>query len=200
SVQIGNNSPSHAFSIVADNISVSTGSGGTVTSPVNTSPPTISGIAVQGSTLTASPGTWSGTAPTTYAYQWRGCDSAGANCSDVAGATATTYLLGSADVGHTMRVVETATNSRGSVVASSNPTAVVQSGSTQSGLVALWHMDETSGSVMHDSIAGHDGTAFSVALGQPGFLGTAFGFNGTSSYVSVPSASDLNAGSLDITI
>ena len=118
----------------------------------------------------------------------------------MAGATATTYLLGSADVGHTMRVVVTGTNSRGSVVASSNPTAVVQSGSTQSGLVALWHMDETSGSVMHDSIAGHDGTLFSVALGQPGFLGTAFGFNGTSSYVSVPSASDLNPGSSDITI
>src|SRR5204862_73686 len=62
------------------------------------------------------------------------------------------------------------------------------------------HMDETSGSVMHDSVAGHDGTLFSVALGQPGFLGAAFGFNGSSSYVSVPSASDLNPGSSNITI
>ena len=61
-------------------------------------------------------------------------------------------------------------------------------------------MDETSGSVMHDSIAGHDGALHSVALGQSGYLGTAFGFNGSSSYVSVPSSSDLNPGSSNITI
>jgi hypothetical protein len=66
--------------------------------------------------------------------------------------------------------------------------------------VALWHMDELSGSVMHDSIAGHDGSLHSVALGQPGYLGTAFGFNGSSSYGSVPSSSDLNPGSSDITV
>jgi hypothetical protein len=61
-------------------------------------------------------------------------------------------------------------------------------------------MDETVGSVMHDSVAGHDGTLHSVTLGRSGYLGTAFGFNGTSSYVSVPSSSDLNPGSSDITI
>ena len=66
--------------------------------------------------------------------------------------------------------------------------------------VALWHMDETSGSVMHDSIANHDGALHSVTLGQSGYLGTAFGFNGSSSYGSVPSSNDLNPGSSDITI
>jgi hypothetical protein len=69
-----------------------------------------------------------------------------------------------------------------------------------SGLAALWHMDETSGTVMHDAVGNHSGTLYSVALGQPGYLGTAFGFNGTSSYISVPSASDLNPGSANITI
>jgi hypothetical protein len=39
-----------------------------------------------------------------------------------------------------------------------------------------------------------------VALGLPGYLGTAFGFNGSSSYASVPTASDLNPGSSNITI
>ena len=195
SVQIGSDSASQAFAVVADNIWVGTG-----TPPTNTSPPTISGNAVLGSTLTASPGSWSGNTPITYASQWQRCDSAGANCNAVSGATSSAYALGAADVGNTMRVVVTATNSAGSGVATSIPTTVVQSGSTQSGLVALWHMDETSGSVMHDSVASHDGSLNSVALGQPGYLGTAFGFNGTSSYVSVPSSSDLNPGSSNITI
>jgi hypothetical protein len=66
-------------------------------------------------------------------------------------------------------------------------------------LVALWKMDETSGTVMRDSIASHNGTLHSVLLGQPGFKGTAYGFTG-SSYVSVPSASDLNPGSRNISI
>src|SRR5437764_1462668 len=58
--------------------------------------------------------------------------------------------------------------------------------SSATGTVALWHMDETSGTVMSDSVGGHTGTLHSVQLGQPGFLGTAFGFSG--GYVSVPSA------------
>ena len=70
------------------------------------------------------------------------------------------------------------------------------SGATQP-LVALWTMDETSGTVMRDSIAGHNGTLHSVQLGVPGFKGTAYGFTG-SSYVSVPSAGALNPGSADI--
>ena len=48
--------------------------------PVNRSAPTISGTPTQGQTLTANPGTWNGTPPITYGYQWRRCDSAGANC------------------------------------------------------------------------------------------------------------------------
>ncbi len=172
----------------------------TASPPTNTAPPTITGTPTQGSTLTASPGTWSGSTPITYAYQWQRCDSAGANCNPVSGASSSAYTLGAPDVGNTMRVVVTATNSAGSGVATSSPTTVVQPGSTQSGLVALWHMDEASGSVMHDSVASHDGSLNSVALGLPGYLGTAFGFNGSSSYASVPTASDLNPGSSNITI
>jgi hypothetical protein len=61
-------------------------------------------------------------------------------------------------------------------------------------------MDETSGTVMYDSIAGHTGSLHSVQPGLPGFSGFAYGFNGSSSYVSVPSAGDLNPGSANITI
>jgi hypothetical protein len=76
----------------------------------------------------------------------------------------------------------------------------VQAGPTQGTFVALWHMDETSGSTMHDSIAGHDGTLSHVELGLPGVSGFAYGFNGSSSYVSVPSANDLNPGGADLTV
>jgi Concanavalin A-like lectin/glucanases superfamily len=171
--------------------------------PGSTSPPTISGTATVGQTLTASPGAWSGTQPMTFAYQWRRCDSSGANCSDIAAATTANYVPGvgpPTDVGSTLRVVVTATNSTGSATATSAPTAVVQASGNPPGLVALWHMDETSGTVAHDSIAGHDGILHSVQLGLAGFSGTAFGFNGSSSYISVPSASDLNPGAANLTI
>jgi hypothetical protein len=95
-----------------------------MTAPANTALPTISGSAVVGQTLTASTGTWSGT-PTSYAYQWRRCDSAGASCANVSGATAASYAVASGDVGFTLRVAVTATNAGGSTSAASNQTALV---------------------------------------------------------------------------
>jgi hypothetical protein len=97
------------------------------TAPVNTALPAISGSAVVGQTLTASTGTWSG-APTSYMYQWRRCDSAGANCANISGATANSYALQSADAGATLRVVVTATNTAGSTSATSAQTSVVAAG------------------------------------------------------------------------
>lgn len=93
--------------------------------PQNTVPPTISGTAQVGQTLTASTGTWTGQTPLTYSFQWRRCDRTGANCSDISGATDKTYTLTSADEGTTLRVRLTARNSAGTASASSAPTAVV---------------------------------------------------------------------------
>jgi subtilisin family serine protease len=97
--------------------------------PVNTASPTISGTAQAGQTLTASTGQWSNS-PTGYAYAWSRCDSGGANCSAVSGATSSSYQLQSADVGSTVRVAVTASNAAGSSApTSSSPTGVVSSGS-----------------------------------------------------------------------
>jgi len=165
--------------------------------PAVTSYPTVSGTAQRGQTLTATTGSWSGTQPIDYAYQWLRCDSTGANCNPIGGATSTTYTLTSTDVGSTIEVAVTANNMAGSATANSAPTAVVTS--SLAVLVALWHMDETSGSTMFDSVGSHNGTLHSTQVGLPGFTGTAFGFNGSSSYVSVPSSAGLNPGSANIT-
>src|SRR3954465_15052758 len=66
-------------------------------------------------------------------------------------------------------------------------------------IVALWHMDERSGSVMRDAIGNNDGALSSVRLGQPGLFGTAYGFTGRSK-ATVPSSAALNAGSGDMTV
>lgn len=81
--------------------------------PTNTSAPTVSGVAKVGQTLTASPGTWSGTAPITYGYTWQRCMTTGTICASIAGASSSTYLLTPTDVGAAIRVGVTASDSGG---------------------------------------------------------------------------------------
>jgi hypothetical protein len=61
-------------------------------------------------------------------------------------------------------------------------------------VVARWHMDEQVGTVMHDAVGDNNGTIHKAALGLSGFQQYAYGFNGSSAYVSVPSSSSLNPG------
>ena len=89
------------------------------------SPTTVTGTPEDGQTLTADPGTWSGTGPLTYDYQWQRCADDGTACADVPGATDPTYTLTPGDVGHPVRVEVTATNAGGAATASSDPSAGV---------------------------------------------------------------------------
>src|SRR5438067_735776 len=94
--------------------------------PQNTAPPTISGTAREGSTLTASNGTWSGS-PTSFTYQWQRCNNAGGGCGDITSATDKTYVPVAGDAGHALRVVVTAVNADGKTAAPSDPTDVISS-------------------------------------------------------------------------
>ena len=94
----------------------------TYTAPVNTVAPAITGTAQEGQIVTCSTGTWTGTPTIAYTYQWR------RGVSGIIGATSSTYLLVSADVGQSIKCVVTATNGAGSANADSNtvtPTAAV---------------------------------------------------------------------------
>jgi len=94
--------------------------------PANISPPKISGTAEEGQTLTEEHGLWSNH-PTRFTYQWEDCNDAGSECSPIKGASTQTYVLAPQDVGHTIRVQESATNESGTGgPATSSATAVVQ--------------------------------------------------------------------------
>jgi hypothetical protein len=103
---------------------VAVGSAAPQQAPVNTTPPTITGIPRQGATLTAQNGTWENN-PTAYQYRWQRCGADGAGCVGIPGATEKTYTLVGADVGHRMRVRVTAVNAEGATNARSAPTAAV---------------------------------------------------------------------------
>ncbi len=98
--------------------------------PAVSTAPQVVGGAVAGKTLAAVPGVWSGGKPVRFAYQWQQCDAAGAGCQPIAGAIGEKYVPGTADVGHSLVVLVTATSTTGATVAASAPTAAVAAAGT----------------------------------------------------------------------
>jgi len=80
--------------------------------------------------VTGSPGTWSGLQPINYKFQWLRCkadagdDSSTANCKNISGATTTTYVVSSSDLGLRLRFRVTASNKQGATTATSAATSV----------------------------------------------------------------------------
>jgi hypothetical protein len=86
--------------------------------------PAISGDDSEGQVLNASPGTW-GNSPTSIVFQWQRCTPSGTACEDLPGETGASRRLTVADVGHTVRVVVTASDPVGASSAASAPSGLV---------------------------------------------------------------------------
>ncbi len=69
--------------------------------------PSAFGVPAIGRTLTRGLSVWAGTPSVTT--QWQRCDAAGNGCTDIPGATGTSYVVTDADLGRTIGVRETAT-------------------------------------------------------------------------------------------
>jgi hypothetical protein len=82
--------------------------------------PTVTGAAVQGAHLYASPGKWSGQGEVELAYRWYRCDTMGRRCTLLRGATRKSRTLGGGDVGHTLSLAVRATDTSGSTTAYAN--------------------------------------------------------------------------------
>jgi hypothetical protein len=96
--------------------------------PQSTTRPTITGTPVVGKVLTGHNGTWTGTAPIAFKYQWARCSSTGMGCVNISeAAQSQTYVLTTDDLGHRLKIQVTATNSAGTNNRDSLPTAVIRS-------------------------------------------------------------------------
>lgn len=90
------------------------------TTPANLYPPTLSGTATLGQTLTCDAGTWTGFSPVTITRQWiRGASTV------IGGQTAATYVVAVADQGTTVRCSVTATNLMGTTTRDTAPTGTI---------------------------------------------------------------------------
>jgi hypothetical protein len=97
--------------------------------PTEQAPPTFSGAAIPGQVLSVAHGTYT-PAATAYTDSWEECDGSGNNCAAIPGASnTTTYTPTQAQVGSTLKVIETATGTYGmSAPVTSAPVTVGASG------------------------------------------------------------------------
>jgi len=160
-----------------------------VSAPVNTVAPAITGTAQVGLTLTASTGTWSNS-PDAYTYQWKDDGVA------ISGATASTYVLTSSELGGVITVTVTAVNEGGSASATSAGTAAVTGDQYLSNVVLLLSGDGTDGATTttdESPTTPHtitfNGNA-QIDTAQKKFGTGSYLFDGTGDYLSIPDNAD----------
>jgi hypothetical protein len=105
--------------------------------PAATAAPTVvaadggmpAGAPAVGMAMGASGGGWTGATGIGLAYQWQRCDTSGAGCTVIAGATQSTYTPVAADSGYTLRATVTASNALGRATSQSPASQPVGGGS-----------------------------------------------------------------------
>ena len=116
--------------------------------PSSVAAPVVSGTPTDGETLSSTPGSWSGTGPIKYSYQWQHCDAQGNGCADLASEMEPTVTLRSADVGTRLRVKVTANNGGGSASSLSATSPVVAAVPPTNGLTPEVAGEPTPGMVV----------------------------------------------------
>jgi len=108
---------------VVSQSSAATGIVGAQAPSLSVTPP-ILGQNVVGQALSVGTGTWLGSTPLTYTYQWRRCNAVGdlASCVPIPLAIKSTYVPTTADIGFSLRVYITATNPAGTSTGVTNHT------------------------------------------------------------------------------
>lgn len=166
--------------------------------PINTAAPTISGSPAVGETLTLSDGTWSNS-PSSYTRQWF------ADGVAISGATGTTYVLTTAELGKSITGVVTAHNAVGDVAATSAPVGPVTA--ADASVAKSFWLDASNpagyaatGNVVTaiNDLSGNGNNSASVANVATGTRTVnglnAFDLNGTSSIISLAAALNSIAG------
>lgn len=87
--------------------------------------PKIKGRAEVGTKLTVSRGSWAGTFPIAYKYQWKRCNGKGKNCKGIKGATKSSFTPSKKYIGKRLKVAVTASNSAGKTTVNSKASKAV---------------------------------------------------------------------------
>jgi hypothetical protein len=110
-------------------------------SPASSSLPTIAGIARPGQMLTSTAGNWNSTG--TYTYQWQ--RGAGNGWFNISGATGSSYILSANDLGDSLRISVTLTNSFGRATAYSGAIGPVTTSATAVSRAAVFALARLDG-------------------------------------------------------
>jgi hypothetical protein len=144
-----------------------------------------------GKTLSVSNGSWSGTQPMTFTYQWVDCELGHEpRCTNIEGASNRSYTARESDVGHGLRAVVTAANQAGETSAGSQITDEVTATGGGEGPTSGWSVQPIDA-----------GTPTAVSCASPSFCaavaskGDALTYNGSS--WSVPAQVDGEGGQLE---
>ncbi|WP_344919038.1 beta strand repeat-containing protein, partial [Azospirillum formosense] len=133
--------------------------------PVNSAVPNVTGTATVGNTLTTTDGTWSDADGDnrSFTYQWyRADDPNGTNAASISGATSSSYTLTSSDAHKYLRVVVTASDSKGGTqTASSGYTTVLNSAPVLS-------TDARSLTAIDEDATGNNGDSVAAILASAG--------------------------------